>query len=100
MGEIMASVFGSIAERSADQTLGLSAIATAAVNAQAYLAAALDSATPEVRRLFSEYSTQAVLAQEAALALAVTRGWLDPYRDTLAQLQVSVSESTSVLDLQ
>jgi len=100
MESFIGSIFGTQADKSADETIGLNAMSAAAASATAYLTATLEATTPEVRRLFSEYTTQSVLGHEALMALAVKKGWLRPYDTPAQQLQETVQQSHSVLDEQ
>jgi len=93
MSSLVGSIFSSSSNTSADQTIAYSSAASAAVSAQAYLAASLAATTPEVRRLFSEYSAQAVMGHEAVMGLMIKRGWTDPYTSPTEQLQASIQQS-------
>jgi len=97
MGSIIGSIFGTQADKSADETLGFNAMSAAAASATAYLAATLEATTPEVRRLFSEYTTQNVLGHEAIMAFAVQKGWVKPYDAPAQQLQETVQQSQAAL---
>ena len=93
MSSIIGSIFSNSTDISADQTLAYSSAAGAAVSAQAYLTASLAATTPEVRRLFSEYSAQAVMGHEALMALMIKEGWTEPYTSPTEQLQASIRQS-------
>jgi spore coat protein CotF len=98
MSSLIGSIFSSASETSADQTLAYTSAAGAAVSAQAYLAAALVATTPEVRRLFSEYSSQAFMGHEALMGLMIKKGWVNPYTKPMQQLQASVQQSQQVVN--
>jgi spore coat protein CotF len=66
----------------------------------AYLGATLESATPEVRRLYSEYLTQCVLGHEALTGLAVKKGWYQPYQNPEEQVSIAYKDSNWVLNTQ
>lgn len=93
MTSLFGSIFSDMSEVSADQTIAYNTAAGVAASAQAYLAAALIATTPEVRRLFSEYSTQSTMAHEALLGLMVKNGWIKPYSAPNEQLQAAVQHS-------
>lgn len=75
-----------------DALMGLKAAATA------YLAATLEAATPELRRMFSEYMSQCVMAHEALTSLAVKRGWYQPYLKPDEQIVQAYQQSQWVLN--
>ncbi len=97
MGDLLNSIFGSTINKSADETMAFNAMAGAAGKAQAYLAATLEATTPEVRRLFSEYTTQSVMGHEALTALSLKKGWVHPYDEPTKQLQTSFQQSRSIV---
>lgn len=75
-----------------DTLLGLKAAA------MGYLGATLESATPEIRRMFSDYLTQCVMAHESMTALAVKKGWYKPYLPPDQQITESFQQSQWVLN--
>jgi spore coat protein CotF len=97
MSDFLNNWFGNTANESADPIIAINSISATAVSASAYLMAALESTTPEVRRLFSEYSTQSVMANEAITELAINKKWMDPYQCPEKQLQDSINQSSNVL---
>lgn len=97
MSGLWDDLFGSTANTSADSTIALNSISATANAASAYLLATLESTTPEVRRLFSEYTTQSVMANENLMELAVNKNWMNPYQCPETQLQQSLSQSSSVI---
>lgn len=97
MGNLMNSIFGDVSDKSADETIAFNAMASTAGFSQAYLAATLEATTPEVRRLFSEYTTQNVMAHEAVTALCMEKGWVNPYQSPNEQLQTTLEQSQSVV---
>ncbi len=92
MSSIINSMFSGAADISADQTLAYASASGAAAAAQAYLSATLTATTPEVRRLFAEYSSQAVMGHEAVLGLMIQKGWVNPYDAPSQQLQSIVNQ--------
>ncbi len=95
----MSSIIGSIlgGESNTDQTLAWNISAGLASATQSYTAAALASSTPEVRRLFSEYASQTLMAYEALTGLMVKNGWTNPYDSPAAQLQEAVQQSQAAV---
>ncbi len=64
----------------------------------AYLGATLESVTPEVRRMYSEFLTQCVMAHEAMTQLAVKKGWYKPYLAPEEQINEAFKQSEWVLN--
>jgi spore coat protein F len=95
---LIGSIFSNTTDTAADQALAFTSASSAAVSAQAYLSAALASTTPEVRRMFSEYSTQAVMGHEALMALMIKKGWSNPYTSPTQQLQASIEQSQQAVN--
>lgn len=93
MSSLIGSIFSETADISADQTIAYNTAAGAAISAQAYLAAALASVTPEVRRLYLEYSSQSVMGHEAMMGLMIKNGWVNPYDTPEKQLQSIIQQS-------
>lgn len=100
MSSIIGNIFSNAAETSADQTIAFNSSAATMVSAQAYLSAALSATTPEVRRLFADYSNQSLIANEAVMSLMMKRGWTNPYATPVQQLQNSVQQSQSLVGSQ
>ena len=97
MGNIMGNFFEGSTNRPADETLAKSSMGSAAATAQAYLAATLTATTPEVRRLFSEYTTEATIGHESISNLCLAKGWMNPYDAPQAQLKTSIDQSQQVI---
>jgi spore coat protein CotF len=97
MGSLMGSFFGQETNKSADETMAVNGLGVLSASALAYFAATLESVTPEVRRLFNDYCSQNLMAQEALNALALKKGWIIPYEKSQTQLENSINESMSVL---
>ncbi len=93
MPSIINSMFSNTADSSADQTLAYASVSGAAAAAQAYFSATLTATTPEVRRLFAESSSQAVMGHEALLGLMIQKGWTNPYDEPTQQLQFVISKA-------
>lgn len=94
---IMGDLFGNITDRSADETIAVNSMGGIASSALAYLMATLEATTPEVRRLFSEYTTQSLLGHEAITAYVIKKGWVKPYSDPVDQLQTTLESSRSII---
>jgi len=97
MGDFLNNWFGNNTNESADSTIALNSISSTAGSASAYLLATLEATTPEVRRLFSEYTTQSVMANEAITELAINKNWMNPYQRPEKQLQDSINQSSNVI---
>lgn len=93
MSSLINSMFSNTSDASADQTLAYASASGAAAAAQAYFAATLTATTPEVRRLFAEYSSQAVMGHEAIMGLMMQKGWVNPYDDPSQQLRDVTSQA-------
>lgn len=97
MGSLMDSFFGNTTGADLDQTVALNAIAASASSCGAYLAAALQSTTPEVHRLFSEYLNQSLTAHEGLIGLTIQKGWMKPYNSPEEQLKMSYQNADNLL---
>jgi spore coat protein CotF len=97
MGEIINTFFSQTTDRSADQTLGYSAMASAAAGASAYLAATLQCTTPELRSILSGFVSQKIMEHEAVTNLLINKGWMNPYDEPVKQLETSYRDANSVL---
>ena len=97
MSDFLSNWFGNNTGESADSTIAISSISSTAVSASAYLMATLEATTPEVRRLFSEYTTQSVMANEAITELAINKNWMNPYQCPEKQLQDSINQSSNAM---
>jgi spore coat protein CotF len=94
---LMDSLFGNATGADLNPTIGLNAIAAAASSCTAYLAATLQSTTPEVHRLFGEYLNQSLIAHEGLTGLAIKRGWMQPYISPEQQLKMSYQNAESIM---
>ena len=75
-----------------DALMGLKGAATA------YLGATLESATPEVRRMYNEFLTQCVMAHEGMTSLAVKKGWYNPYLTPEEQMTETYKQAEWVIN--
>ena len=80
-----------------DKYVALSIMGNSKAAASGYLMATLESATPEVRHLFSGFCTQITQSHEALTNLAIERGWYQAYGDPKSQLTEVVTDSTKVI---
>lgn len=65
--------------------------------ASSYFTAQLESATPEIRRLFSEYAAQKAQEHGALTSLAIEKGWYKAYGSTSEQLQDVYQQSQNAV---
>lgn len=93
MSKLLGSFFDNMTDKPADETIAANSIAASAASANAYLNATLTATTPEVRRLFNEYTAQCVMANEAITELAIQNNWISPYDSPEHQLQKSYKDS-------
>lgn len=98
MTSIFNDWFSNNTDASADSTIALNSISATATSATSYLMAALEATTPEVRRLFNEYTTQSVMANENLTELAINKNWMNPYQTPEKQLQDSLNQSSNVIN--
>ena len=73
MKNLINTVLGSDAKLS-DEMLANNTLQGAKGSSAAYLTATLESATPEVRRMFSEFLTQSIMSHESLTNLAIKKG--------------------------
>lgn len=66
--------------------------------ANAYLNAALTSATPELRAMYSSSLSQVIAGHSGDLELAINRGWENPYISPNQQLSDSYKKSQTMID--
>lgn len=81
-----------------DQVIANNALMSLKGFSAAYLGATLESATPEVRRMYSDFLTQCVTAHEGMTALAVKKGWYQPYLEPEEQISESYRQASWVLN--
>lgn len=100
MVSLLQSMMGSAGFKMNDQVIANDALMGLKGGAVAYLGATLESATPEVRRMYSEYLSQMVMAHEAMTGLAIKKGWYHPYITTDEQLKETYQQAEWVLNTQ
>lgn len=98
MGSFLGSIMGSAGVKLNDRVIANNSLISLKGAATAYLWAALESATPEIRRMWSEYLNQTLIAHEALTALSIKKGWYLPYQAPEDQLTQVFKESEWVLD--
>ena len=97
MPSLINMLLGKENSQQSDQVIANNGIAAAKAAAAAYLIATLECATPQLRRLYSEYLNQSVAGHEALAKLAIEKGWYVPYEAPEAQLQITYQQSAQVL---
>ncbi|MBZ9607969.1 spore coat protein [Clostridium estertheticum] len=81
-----------------DEVIAGNMIGSAKSAADAYLAATLTSATPELRAIYSASLTQIIGGHSALTDLAVNRKWVSPYDAPSQQLVNSFNKSKSTVE--
>ena len=79
-----------------DKYIALNMLGSAKASASAYLSAALESATPELRHLYSGFCTAITQAHETQTALAIERGWYSAYGEPKTTLKEAVHDSMKI----
>lgn len=97
MGDIISNFFSQATDRSADETLAYTSMASAAAAAGAYLAACLQSTTPELRSILAGFVSQKILEHEALTNYVMSKGWMNPYEDPARQLESSYKQASSIV---
>ena len=99
MANLLQNIFGNDDDyKINDQIIANDTLAGLKGASMAYLGATLESATPEVRRMYNEYLTQSVLAHEGMTALVVKKGWYKPYLTPEEQITETFKQSEWVLN--
>ena len=93
----MENILSKMANKSGDATISYSLMSSAAGAATAYMSAILESTTPEVKRMFSEYMTQHLLMHGAVTDLSIKRDWYAPYETPANQIQIAYHESENII---
>ena len=94
------NLFQGVTGQDLNKIIGMNAMTAAAGSASAYFSATLNATTPEVRRLFSEYTTQSVIGHETITALCIQKNWLQPYDDPTKQLSAAYQQAQQTLNQQ
>ncbi|MGI6549878.1 MAG: spore coat protein [Syntrophomonadales bacterium] len=95
MKKVINTVLGSESQIT-DEMLANISLHGAKGTSAAYLAATLESATPEVRRMFSEFLTQSVMSHETLTNLAIKKGWYKPYQNPDEQVSLAYQQASMV----
>ena len=101
----MASIIDTVMEKVTgttdlnDRTIANDMLAGSKGAAQAYLTATLESATPELRALYSTSLDQIVDGHASLTNLAINKNWYKPYDMPDHQLAEAVKQSENVLDI-
>ncbi|MGI6514416.1 MAG: spore coat protein [Syntrophomonadaceae bacterium] len=93
MKNLINTVLGSDAKLS-DEMLANITLQGAKGSSAAYLTATLESATPEVRRMFSEFLTQSIMSHESLTNLAIKKGWYKPYQSPDEQITQAYEQAS------
>lgn len=97
----MASIMSNIMSGSTgmnDQVIANDMLAGDKALATAYFMAQLESATPEVRRIYSQYANQKAQEHEALTKLSVEKGWYNAYESTSQLLKNVYDQAGDVVD--
>ena len=97
MASLLGGIFGGNDSATKDSVIANDMLMGAKAAASAYLAVSLECATPEIRRLYSQYSAQSAQGHEALTELAVKKGWYKPYDAPVEQLQQTYEQSQGVV---
>jgi spore coat protein CotF len=80
-----------------DRVIGLGALSAAKMKAMMYTQATLETATPEVRHIFTNHLQAALAAHERATKLAIQKGWYKAQEGAEALLKQAVADAAPVL---
>jgi len=81
-----------------DKYIALNMLGAGKASAAAYLAATLESATPELRHLYSGFCTAITQSHEAMTALSIERGWYSAYGEPQNTLKEVVHDSMKIIE--
>jgi len=79
-----------------DKYIALNLLGGGKASAAAYLSATLESATPELRHLYSGFCTSITQSHEALTALAIEKGWYSAYGEPKTTLKEVVHDSMKI----
>lgn len=99
MASILGTIFGAGGDLDKDSVIANDMLAGSKAGAAAYLTSSLECATPEIRRIFGQYSQQMAQGHEGLTELAVNKGWYKPYDEPEAQLQQVYEQSQEFISL-
>ena len=81
-----------------DQTIANDMLASSKMAANTYLAALLESSTPELRTMYSNSLNQVLAGHEALVSLAINRDWYQPYKTPDEQLVETFDQSQKLIN--
>lgn len=97
----MTTVMSAIGEvagvKPTDEVIGLAAVTAAKMKAQVYLAAILETTTPELRHIYSTHLQDVLTEHERYSALAVKRGWYKAHASAGEILSQAVQQAEPVV---
>lgn len=96
MPSLMGGIFGGDNTGMNDRVIANDMLAGGKSLATSYFTAQLESATPEIKRLFGEFATQKAQEHGALTNLAIQKGWYNAYGSTSQQLQDVYQQSGDV----
>jgi len=97
MSSVMSAIGEAIGMKPDDRVIALGAMSTTKMKAIAYCTAAVESASPELRHLFTTHMHDALAEHERWTKLAVDRGWYRAYASPDELLRQAVNEARSML---
>lgn len=97
MPSLLNAIFGNDITNMNNEVVANDMLVGAKSASTAYLAASLECATPELRRIFSQFSAQSAQSHEAITALAVQKNWYKPYDAPVTQLVETYKQSETVV---
>lgn len=86
MASLMEALMGENTGKLSNAIIANDMIVGTKAGATAYLAASLESATPEVKSLFFNNVTQMTQSHQSMTELALKKGWYKPYQPPVEQL--------------
>jgi spore coat protein CotF len=98
MASLLNTLMGNNGVKMDDQTIANDMLMGSKAGAGAYLTAALECATPELRAMYGTSLNQMIGGHGALTELAVNRGWYKPYDMPDQQLTETVYQSQSVIN--
>ena len=81
-----------------DQVIANDTLMSLKGSATAFLGATLESSTPEIRRMYSEFLDQSIMAHEGMTALSIKKGWYKPYISPEEQIAQTFKQAEWVLN--
>lgn len=83
-----------------DQVIANQLLAGAKAAASAYLAATIESATPELRSLYGDSLNQILMSHSSITKIAIDKKWYQPYEVPKQQLVTAFQQSQTVVSPQ